>query len=181
MPMTDLRCGLGNEHSDRTLGLAGRPTSRGCGSGDERGGPLEPLTYLALNGSLGTGYREESLDAGLERPVEFIGVDSGSTDGGPFYLGSGEWIWSMAAYERDLRLGLLGARRLGIPLIIGSCGGGGNDSAVDGYLELVDRIVTDAGVHARVACVKTEVDRDLLVQKYRGDKLRALLGGAPDR
>jgi len=96
------------------------------------------LTYLALNGSLGTGFREESLDAGLERPVEFIGVDSGSTDGGPFYLGSGEWIWSMAAYERDLRLGLLGARRLGIPLIIGSCGGGGNDSAVDGYLQLVE-------------------------------------------
>ena len=53
----------------------------------------------------------------------------------------------MAAYERDLRLGLLGARRLGIPLIIGSCGGGGNDTAVDGYLEMVDRIVTDAGVH----------------------------------
>lgn len=139
-------------------------------------GALEPLTYLALNGSLGTGFREESLVAGLARPIEFIGVDSGSTDGGPFYLGSGEWIWSLAAYERDLRLGLLGARRLGIPMIIGSCGGGGNDTAVDGYLEMVDRIAIDAGVSARVACVKTEPDRDLLVQKYRAGKLLPLPG-----
>ena len=44
---------------------------------------MEPLSYLALNGSLGTGFREESLEAGLARPLAFIGVDSGSTDGGP--------------------------------------------------------------------------------------------------
>lgn len=142
-------------------------------------GTLEPLTYLALNGSLGTGFKETSLEAGLDRPLEFIGVDSGSTDGGPFYLGSGEWIWSMAAYERDMRLGFLGARRLGIPIIVGSCGGGGNDTAVDGYAEMVDRIATEAGVTARVACVKTEPDRDLLVNKYRDGKLRPL-PGAPE-
>jgi Acyclic terpene utilisation family protein AtuA len=141
--------------------------------------PREPLSYLALNGSLGTGFKESSLEAGLDRPLSFIGADSGSTDGGPFYLGSGEWIWSDAAYERDLRLGLLGARRLGIPLIIGSCGGGGNDTAVDGYAEMVDRITTEAGISARVACVKTEPDRDLLVAKYRAGKLRPL-PGAPE-
>ena len=139
----------------------------------------EPLTYLALNGSLGTGFKESSLEAGLTRPLAFIGADSGSTDGGPYYLGSGDWIWSNAAYERDLRLGLLGARRLDVPLIIGSCGGGGNDTAVDGYAQMVDRIARAAGVRARVACVKTEPDRDLLVQKYRAGKLRPL-PGAPD-
>jgi hypothetical protein len=139
----------------------------------------EPLTYLALNGSLGTGFKESSLETALGRPLAFIGADSGSTDGGPFYLGSGEWIWSHSAYERDLRLGFLGARRLGIPLVIGSCGGGGNDTAVDGYAEMVDRMAREAGVNARVACVKTEPDRDLLVKKHRDGKLRAL-PGAPD-
>jgi hypothetical protein len=137
---------------------------------------VEPLSYLALNGSLGTGFREESLEAGLARPLAFIGVDSGSTDGGPFYLGSGEWIWSMAAYERDLRLGLLGAHRLGIPLIVGSCGGGGGDAAVDGYLAMVDRIAAAAGFGVRVACVACEPDRDLLVRKYRTGGLRPLPG-----
>jgi hypothetical protein len=138
--------------------------------------PREPLTYLALNGSLGTGFKETSLEAGTARGIEFIGADSGSTDGGPFYLGSGEWIWSHAAYERDLRLGFLAARALGIPLIIGSCGGGGNDTAVDGYAEMVDRVARDAGTRARVACVKTEPDRDLLVRKHREGKLRPLPG-----
>ena len=101
---------------------------------------LQSLSYLALNGSLGTGFKEESLERGLKRPLAFLGADSGSTDGGPYYLGTGEWIWTTTAYERDMRLGLLGARRLGIPLIIGSCGGGGTDSAVDGYASMVERI-----------------------------------------
>jgi hypothetical protein len=29
-------------------------------------------------------------------------------------LGTGEWIWARGAYERDLRSGLLGARRAGV-------------------------------------------------------------------
>ena len=134
------------------------------------------LPYLALNGSLGTGFREESLEAGLRREVAFIGVDSGSTDGGPYYLGSGAWIWSTEAYERDLRLGLLGAHRLGVPLIVGSCGGGGGDAAVEGYLAMVDRLARLAGIRVRVACVACEPSRDLLVRKYRSGQLRALPG-----
>jgi hypothetical protein len=137
---------------------------------------VEPLSYLAINGSLGTGFKEDSLERALTRPIAFMGADSGSTDGGPFYLGTGEWIWSLAAYERDLRLGLLGARRLGIPLIIGSCGGGGNDSAVEGYLDMVDRIARAHGLRCRVACVATEPDRDLLVAKYRAGMVRPLPG-----
>ncbi len=137
---------------------------------------MEALSYLALNGSLGTGFREESLEAGLARPLSFIGVDSGSTDGGPYYLGSGDWIWSTAAYERDLRLGLLGAHRRGVPLIVGTCGGGGGDAAVEGYLAMVERIAATAGIRTRVACVACEVDRDLLVRKYGDGKLRPLPG-----
>jgi hypothetical protein len=137
---------------------------------------LQSLSYLALNGSLGTGFKEESLERGLKRPLAFIGADSGSTDGGPYYLGTGEWIWTTTAYERDLRLGLLGARRLGIPLIIGSCGGGGTDGAVDGYAAMVERIASEHGLRVRVACVYCEPSRELLVQKYRAGMLRALPG-----
>jgi hypothetical protein len=137
---------------------------------------VERLSYVALNGSLGTGFREESLEAGLARSPAFIGVDSGSTDGGPYYLGSGDWIWSTAAYERDLGLGLRGAHRLGVPLIVGSCGGGGADSAVDGYLAMVERLAADSGFAVRVACVACEPDRELLVQKYRRGDLRPLPG-----
>src|SRR5579862_4585211 len=163
--------------------LPSQPTANGRGirchrsrSRRREGTQVEPLPYLALNGSLGTGFREESLEAGLTRPLAFIGVDSGSTDGGPYYLGSGAWIWSMEAYERDLGLGLRGAHRIGVPLIVGSCGGGGNDSAVEGYLAMVDRLASAAGFSVRVACVATEPDRELLVRKYRQGDLRPLPG-----
>ncbi len=137
---------------------------------------MNSLRYLALNGSLGTGFKESSLQRGLQRPLDFIAADSGSTDGGPYYLGTGEWIWARAAYERDLRLGLLGARHAGVPLIIGSCGGGGGDAAVDGYLEMVQEIVRGAGIAARVATIHCEPDREWLVGKYRAGDIRELRG-----
>ncbi len=139
---------------------------------------MRPLSYIALTGSLGAGFKESSLERGLSRPLDFIAADSGSTDGGPYYLGTGEWIWARQAYKRDLQLGLLGAHRAGVPLIIGSCGGGGGDDAVDGYVELVQEIVREAGIGVRVATVHCEPDRRWLADKYRaGDLLE--LRGAP--
>ena len=135
-----------------------------------------PLSYIALTGSLGAGFKESSLERGLSRPLDFIAADSGSTDGGPFYLGTGEWIWARQAYVRDLRLGLLGAHRAGVPLIIGSCGGGGGDAAVDGYVDLVREIVREAGIGVRVATVYCEPDRAWLADKYRAGDLNELRG-----
>ena len=137
---------------------------------------MGPLSYIALTGSLGAGFRESSLERGLERPLDFIAADSGSTDGGPFYLGTGEWIWARQAYARDLRLGLLGAKRLGVPIIIGSCGGGGGDAAVDGYVDLVREIAREAGISVRVATVYCEPDRAWLAAKYRAGETRELRG-----
>jgi Acyclic terpene utilisation family protein AtuA len=137
---------------------------------------MSSLRYIALNGSLGTGFKESSLRRGLSEPLDFIAVDSGSTDGGPYYLGTGEWIWAREAYERDLRLGLLGAHRAGVPIIVGSCGGGGGDAAVDGYLQMVQEIVREAGIGVRVATIHCEPDRAWLAGKYRAGQLRELPG-----
>lgn len=135
-----------------------------------------PLSYVALTGSLGCGFQEGSLARALELDLSFIGCDSGSTDGGPYYLGSDAWIWADSAYERDLRLGLAAARRAGVPLIIGSCGGGGGDLAVDGYLAMVDRLAAEAGWSPLVACVHCEPDREALAAKYDAGELTALPG-----
>jgi hypothetical protein len=135
-----------------------------------------PLRYLALSGSLGCGFKESSLERAVELDLAFIGCDSGSTDGGPFYLGSDEWIWADSAYERDLRLGLSAARRAGVPLIIGSCGGGGGDRAVDGYLEMVRRLADEEGWSLKVACVYCEPDRDVLADLHAADRLIELPG-----
>src|SRR5256885_1937280 len=43
------------------------------------------VSFLSI-GSLGTGFYEASLERGLEYPIDFIGADAGSTDGGPVFL-----------------------------------------------------------------------------------------------
>ena len=58
---------------------------------------------LSTSGLLGYGFPESSLKAGLERNPDVIGVDGGSTDPGPFYLGSGQCLNSVKAMRRDLR------------------------------------------------------------------------------
>jgi hypothetical protein len=57
-----------------------------------------------------------------------VGVDGGSTDPGPYHLGSGKCV-SRMAMKRDLRLMLRAARAQRIPLIIGSSGGAGGRPA----------------------------------------------------
>ena len=50
---------------------------------------MDEIRYLSLCGLLGYGYAPQSLSAALEKDLHFIGVDGGSTDPGPYYLGSG--------------------------------------------------------------------------------------------
>ena len=85
------------------------------------------IRVLSATGILGSGFREETLKRAMALKPDFIGADSGSTDPGPHYLGSGETLFSDSAYKRDLRLILLAARAAKIPAIIGSACTAGTD------------------------------------------------------
>jgi hypothetical protein len=60
------------------------------------------LRILAPTAILGYGYPPESLERGLAADPHIIGVDAGSTDAGPYYLGEGVSFTSRAAVKRDL-------------------------------------------------------------------------------
>src|SRR3546814_1284442 len=66
---------------------------------------------LSTSGILGYGFPESSLDLGMTHGIHMLGVDGGSTDPGPHYLGSGKTLNSHRAMRRDLRLMLRAARR----------------------------------------------------------------------
>ena len=51
---------------------------------------MDELRIISPTGGLGYGFPEESLEEGLKRRPHLIGVDAGSTDPGPYYLGAGE-------------------------------------------------------------------------------------------
>ena len=65
-------------------------------------------------GVCGSGFIESSFEKALSQKPDFIGCDAGSTDPGPSYLGSGSTAFPRDAIRRELRLMLIGARRLGM-------------------------------------------------------------------
>ena len=62
------------------------------------------MKIVALNGLLGYGYSEEALNVAFSENVDYLGVDAGSTDPGPYYLGSGKSFTDRGAVKRDLAL-----------------------------------------------------------------------------
>ena len=48
------------------------------------------MRAVAATGNLSTGFREDSLVLAVEQGANFIGCDAGTTDSGPYYLGSGK-------------------------------------------------------------------------------------------
>jgi hypothetical protein len=78
---------------------------------------MKEIRLLSTSAILGYGFPEASLQAGLARNPHIIGVDGGSVDPGPHYLGAGVPFCSTMAIKRDLRLMLRAAIGAGIPLI----------------------------------------------------------------
>ena len=79
---------------------------------------MQEFRLLSTSGILGYGFPEASLMAGLERRPDMIGVDGGSVDPGPHYLGSGKPFSSTMAIRRDLRLMLRAAVAQRIPMLM---------------------------------------------------------------
>jgi len=80
---------------------------------------------LAPTAILGYGFPASSFLRGMRRRPHLIGVDAGSTDPGPYYLGNGTGFVQPLQVRRDLELALVAARAARIPLLIGSAGGAG--------------------------------------------------------
>jgi hypothetical protein len=127
---------------------------------------------------LGYGYPEASLLSGLARQPTFIAVDGGSTDPGPYYLGSGTSFTSRVAVRRDLELLMMGASEQSIPLIIGSAGGAGGDPHVEWCYDIVASIARQHGLRLKVALIHAEQNPAQLVKALRRGDIRPL-GSAP--
>src|SRR5262245_31627458 len=105
---------------------------------------MDELRVVALSG-LGLMPLDPSvsLDHAVERNPSVIAMDAGSGDIGPYYLGA-DAEYNPIAWERnDLRLLLLAARKLNVPLIVGNCCGAGTARGVDEYCRLIAEIAHD--------------------------------------
>ena len=99
---------------------------------------MQSMTIISPNGHLGFApIKTESYWLGVEARPNYIAADSGSDDVGPVPLGSDTSTSPLAWQTHDLEVMLIGSRRIGVPMIIGSAGDTGTNSRVDLYVSII--------------------------------------------
>src|SRR5580693_6544215 len=120
--------------------------------------PPDSVGILVPTGMLGGGFSPATITRGLRLGADVIAVDGGSTDSGPYYLGTGTAKTAERAVRRDLRVLLTAASTARIPLVVGSCGTSGTDSGVNWVAGIVDTIRAEDGLDLTVAKIYSEQD-----------------------
>jgi hypothetical protein len=136
------------------------------------------VRMMSASGILGYGFPEASLEAALARKPHMIGVDGGSSDPGPHYLGSGKTLNSRLAMKRDLSLLLRGAIKNGIPMMVGTCGGAGGAPHLQACADIIREVAREHGLSFKMALIHAEQDKGFLLEQLLAGKIRAL-GNAP--
>lgn len=125
---------------------------------------LKKLTVLSPTAILGYGFPKQSFLEGLKHNPDVIGVDAGSVDPGPYYLGAGVSFTDRTAVKRDLALILPEALKRKIPLIIGSAGGAGAAPHLRWNREIIEEIAREAKLSFKLAVIPADIDKDYLLK-----------------
>lgn len=143
---------------------------------------MRSVRLMSPTGHLGfTPIESDSFRRGLEQRPDAIIADSGSADMGPYPLGSDEGHSPEAWQRSDLELCLLGARELGVPLVIGSAADTGTDRGVDRYVAILRELAEEHGLAPfTVAAIHSEVDPARLGRHLQDGGTLVGLGGRAD-
>lgn len=118
----------------------------------------ESVSILVPTGMLGAGFEPSTVERGIALGADVIAIDGGSTDSGPYYLGSSSPKSTEQQVARDLRIVLKAAAAAGIPLVVGSCGTSGTDRGVDWVAGIAARVMAEEGLDLPVARIYSEQD-----------------------
>lgn len=129
---------------------------------------------LSPTGILGYGFPGESFARGMEMRPDVIAVDAGSTDPGPYYLGSGKLLTGRENLKRDLEIVLPAGRRAGVPVIIGSAGGAGSGEHLERTLEIIREIALENSLRFRLGAVKADVPKKAVLEALSAGRISPL-------
>lgn len=116
------------------------------------------VRVLIPSGALGLNYDKIALQRGIDAKPDIIAIDGGSTDSGPSYLGRGVSKYARSSTKIEWA-GLMEARaKAGVPLVIGTAGTCGTDSAVDWMLDITREIAEEQGNPVKIAVLRSSQD-----------------------
>ena len=134
---------------------------------------------LIPSGALGLNYDKIALARGIAAKPDIIAIDGGSTDSGPSYLGRGVSKYARASTKIQWA-GLMEARaEAGCPLVIGTSGTCGADSAVDWMLDITREIASEQGQSVKIAVLKSGQSPDVIAVAAGDGKISPLPNAPP--
>lgn len=129
---------------------------------------------LVPSGVLGLGFDSAALVAGVATRPDIIAIDGGSTDSGPFYLGTGTSKYSRAACKAEWKQLMQAREQAQVPLVITSCGTCGTDSMVEWMLEITRELAVELSQTLTVASLYSEVSPGFIKEQLLKNKILPL-------
>lgn len=96
----------------------------------------DELVVYAPTAILGYGFSDASMERALRQRPDFVAVDGGSSDPGPYYLGSDASFLNPVSLQHDASRVVAAVAQLGVPFLMGTAGGSGGRAHVDSTVEL---------------------------------------------
>lgn len=129
----------------------------------------EEMRIVAPTGTLGYGFSVADFRNVMEEfSPHLVGVDAGSTDPGPYYLGAGVSFTSRATIKYEVGVLLQECLPRKVPIIIGNCGGAGGRPHLEWVKEIVVELATENQWSIKMAAIDSEVsDRELIKSRVR--------------
>lgn len=138
---------------------------------------MQQIKVLTPTCTLGYGFDAAALERGMKWGPDVIAVDAGSTDPGPFYLGSGETLVSNLSIKRELSQLIAAARIAKIPLIVGSSGGAGTRKHVDITVALVREVAEEQKLNFRLAWIYSDISGETVCNAIARAEVRDFEAG----
>lgn len=125
------------------------------------------------------GFDPEALQAGIAAKPDIIAIDGGSTDSGPFYLGTGTSKYSRTTTKAEWRQLMIARQQAGVPLLIGSAGTCGADSCVDWMVDITAELAEELGQTVKVAAIYSSQAADRVIAALENDQVQPLAAAPP--
>lgn len=133
---------------------------------------MSSVRLVSPTGTLGLEpLDEEAFSQAMVTNPDFVGVDAGSLDPGPFYLGAGLPHSARFQTKREYYLYMKATRTRRIPLVIGTAGGNGGRRHIQHDLAIIREVAAELGERFRVALIDTTLDQQWLQERAAREEI----------
>ena len=133
-----------------------------------------PIKVLVPSGVLGLGFDLEALNNGVKNNPDIISIDGGSTDSGPYSLGSGTSKYSRAAIKAEWKSLMIAREKANVPLVIGSCGTCGTNGMVDWMENITIELAEELNQNIKIAKLYCQQEKNFIKKKFQLSKILPL-------